>query len=149
MRVKFKYKIQSYSGTLDNIVFGSYRSGEICIARKYFYPEHTEQNTSFGLISKNIAKLWKAGSEDFKTQLKIYSRWYKVYNSSNNSSSPGAYSLWIKISYEWAKDEHINLKNITPEEFLSLGTAIKTIKNCVDNGYLMAIPHYEILTAPF
>jgi hypothetical protein len=149
MRVKFKYKIQSYSGTLDNIVFGSYRSGEICIARKYFYPEHTEQNTSFGLISKNIAKLWKAGSEGFKTQLKIYSRWYKVYNSSNNSNSPGAYSLWIKIIYEWAKDEHINLKNISPEEFLSLGTAIKTIKNCVDNGYLMLIPHYEILTAPF
>ena len=149
MRVKFKYKIQSYSGTLDNIVFGSYRSGKICIARKYFYPEHTEQNTSFGLISKNIAKLWKAGSEGFKTQLKIYSRWYKIYNSSNNSGSPGAYSLWIKISYEWAKDEHINLKNITPEEFLSLGTAIKTIKNCVDNGYLMPIPHYEILTASF
>jgi len=149
MRVKFKYKIQSYSGTLDNIVFGSYRSGKICIARKYFYPKRTEQNTSFGLISKNIAKLWKAGSEGFKTQLKIYSRWYKVYNSSNNSNSPGAYSLWIKIIYEWAKDEHINLKNISPAEFLSLGTANKTIKNCVDNGYLMPIPHYEILTAHF
>ena len=149
MRVKFKYKIQSYSGTLDNIVFGSYRSGKICIARKYFYPKRTEQNTSFGLISKNIAKLWKAGSEGFKTQLKIYSRWYKIYNSANNSSPPGAYSLWVKIIYEWAKNENINLKNISLEEFLILGTAIHTIINCVDNGYLTPIPNYEVLTASF
>jgi hypothetical protein len=53
-----------------------------------------------------------------------------------------------KIIYEWAKDEHINLKNITPKNFFPWNN-LKTIKNCVDNGYLMPIPHYEILTAPF
>ena len=34
MKVKFKYGIQTYSGTVDEMVYGSYRDGKLCIGRE-------------------------------------------------------------------------------------------------------------------
>ncbi len=49
MKVKFKYGIQTYSGTVDEMTFGSYRKGTLCIGRKYVIPDYEYVGESFAV----------------------------------------------------------------------------------------------------
>ena len=46
MKVKFKYGIQTYSGTIDEMVYGSYRDDKLCIGREYVYPTPERENNA-------------------------------------------------------------------------------------------------------
>ncbi|MDP3114547.1 MAG: hypothetical protein Q8M98_07195 [Candidatus Cloacimonadaceae bacterium] len=50
MKVKFKYGIATYSGTLDEMTYGSYRSGRLCIGRRWVMPSLTVQNKTIGSV---------------------------------------------------------------------------------------------------
>ena len=43
MKVKLKYGIATYSGTIDEITFGSYKDDTLCIARKWVMPRLTDK----------------------------------------------------------------------------------------------------------
>jgi hypothetical protein len=57
MKVKFKYGIRTYSGTIDEMTYGSYRKGKVCIGRQWVLPKPTEQNTEIGAVATNLSDL--------------------------------------------------------------------------------------------
>jgi len=151
MKVKFKYGIRTYSGTVDEMVYGSYRGGRLCIARQWVYPRLTDNNTLLGGIGKNLAALWAEVSADYKADLKTYSQRHGTENVPKTQLVPNAYSLFIKMMYAWRDDdpEHVDLGTITGDDVDTIGANIATVKNCIDNGYLAKISVYDDLTGAF
>ena len=146
MKVKFKYGIRTYSGKLDDLVFCRCYNDTVCIARKYVYPRFSEQIVS---ISHNLATIWENGSSEFKAQLELYAKLNETENVPDDQWAPNSYTLWIEVMYNWAADNNVDLDSLTIEEFAVMGTAVRTVKNCVLNGYLKPVTGYDMMTAPF
>ena len=151
MKVKFKYGIQTYSGTIDEMVYGSYRDGKLCIGREYVYPRLTANNETLGAIGSNLAALWATVSSGYKDDLKTYSQRNGTENVPKTQLPPTSYALFIKMMHAWAKSdpEHIDLASINREDVTELGTYVTTVKNAIGNGYLDSISAYDDLTGAF
>ena len=150
MKVKFKYGIATYSGTIDEMVYGSYRDGKLCIGREYVYPRLTDNNASLGLSGSNLAKLWGEASAEYKADLKTYAQRNGTENIPRTQLPPTNFALWIKLMYAWQKDNSsVDLGTISAEDFGLAGSAVSTIKNAVNNGYLLKVSQYEDLTETF
>ncbi|MDD2507207.1 MAG: hypothetical protein PHQ78_07860, partial [Candidatus Cloacimonetes bacterium] len=67
MKATLKYGIASYSGTIDDITFASYKNGAVCIARKYVMPTLTDNNATMGAVTKNLSEIYGNCSEDYKS----------------------------------------------------------------------------------
>jgi hypothetical protein len=151
MKVKFKYGIRTYSGTIDEMVYGSYRDDKLCIGREYVYPTLTEQNTLLGNIAKNIPTLYAAASTDWKDDLKLYATRNCRENVPKDKVCPTAYAVFIKLMYAWQDDdpEHVDLATVTPEDIPTLGAKFDTVKDAIDNELLPEITEYADLTNSF
>lgn len=147
MKVRFKYGIRTYSGTVDEMTYGSYRKGRLCIGRQYVVPKRTEQNDVLGSSAKNLAEVWRAASDEFKADYKIYAGLYATYVSKANELPPNAYALYVKAMHHWAagEDPVVDLTLLQVEDMATLGTGINSIANCVSNNHLPAVPGYENL----
>jgi hypothetical protein len=151
MKVKFKYGIATYSGTVDEMVYGSYNDDKLCLGREFVYPRLTEQNALVGTVAANLKLLWATVSVGYKADLKKYAERNKSQNVPKTQLAPYAYGLFIKLMYNWQKDdpEHVDLSTVTNSDVDSLGAKISTVKNCVLNGMLPGISNYGDLTAAF
>jgi hypothetical protein len=150
MKVKFKYGINTYSGTLDQMVYGSYRDGNLCIGRQYVYPTLTAHNTALGSIVKNLAGIWAGATALFKADLKTYAGRYANEVIPKSQGAPSCYALFLKMMHAWAdSDANIDLATLTAEDITASGTVMNTVKNCVDSGFLPAVSNYATLTAQF
>lgn len=148
MKVKLKYGIRTYSGTTDGMTYCSYRKGTVCIGRKHTLPRPTAQNTSMGIIMKNLAKVYAAVSPGYKADLKTYAARYEKKVPSNKVA-PGAYPLFVKMLFLFAEldAEHVDLATITHSDLLTVGSDIMSIADAVDNGYLPNVSGAAELTA--
>ena len=150
MKVKFKYGIATYSGTIDEMVYGSYRDDKLCIGREYVYPRLTEYNAAIGAAGANLAILWASGSAEYKANLKEYAQRNGTENVPKTQLPPNSYALFIKLIYAWAVDNpSIDLGTITSEDFGLAGGDVSTVKNAIDNGYLAEVASYDDLTETF
>ena len=148
MKTKFKYGIATYSGTIDEITFGSYRDDTVCIARKYVIPRLTSNNTLMGTTLKNLAAVWSDVSVGYKDELKIYAA-KNVANIPRGKLPPTAFSIWVKMMFLFHElDEgHIDLSTITYTDLLTVGDDILSIAAAVENGYLANVPGADALTS--
>ena len=151
MKVKFKYGIQTYSGTVDEMVYGSYRDDTLCIGREYVYPTLNANNELFGTVGANLSALYASASQDYKDDLKTYAQRNGSQNVPKTKLPPTAYALFIKVMYWWQDDDptHVDLASVTAEDVDTLGSKISTVKNCIDNGALDAVSIYDDLTGAF
>ncbi len=151
MKVKFKYGIATYSGTIDEMVYGSYNDDKLCIGREYVYPRLTEQNTAVGSVGKNLALVWAEASAGWKEDLKTYAQRNKTENVPKTELAPGTYALYIKLMYAWQESDpdHVDLASVTSGDVDTLGTKIQTVKACVDNEMLPHIADADDLTQVF
>ena len=149
MKVIFKYGIRTYSGTIDEMVYGSYRDDKLCTGREYVYPTLTAQNTLIGNVATNLRLLWDEVSEGYRDDLKAYALRNASENIPKTRLAPTAYALYIKLMYGWQKadPEHVDLEMVTNEDITALGSTISTVKNCIDNGYLDSVSVYDDLVA--
>jgi len=140
MKVKFKYGIQTYSGTVDEMVFGSYRNGTLCIGRKYVYPTITENNTSKGTIMKNLATVWADVSSGYKDEMKTYAQ-RNVVNLAKGMLPPTSFSIWVKMLFLFSKLDsgHIDLSTVTYTDIQTVGEDILSIAVAVENDYLAPV----------
>ncbi|HPV14794.1 MAG TPA: hypothetical protein PL126_03995 [Candidatus Cloacimonadota bacterium] len=147
MKVKFKYGIRTYSGTVDEMTYGSYRKGRLCIGRQYVIPKATIQNEKMGNAAKNLALLWKSASDEFRADYKIYAGLYATYVSKANEMPPTCYALFTKAMHNWAKGEDpaLDLADVQVEDITTLGAGISSIANCVNHNHLPAVPGYNNL----
>lgn len=151
MKVKFKYGIRTYSGTLDEMTYGSYRDGSVCIGRTWVYPKLTENNTLRGNVTKNLAKLWNMADSEYRNDFKVYSQRYGTLKVSGGKLVPTGFALFMKALNAWAKDEqpNLDLSTITAEDIDSMGEKVSTVAECVENGYLVSVPDYLDLNAAY
>jgi len=151
MKVKFKYGIRTYSGTLDEMVYGSYRKHKLCIGREYVYPTLTDNNELLGSVGKNLSELYWASSEGYRADLKTYAQRNCSENVPKTQLCPTSYAIFIKLMYAWQDDdpEHVDLATVTSDDVDSLGTKIATIKDAIDYGLLKGISEYSDLSNSF
>ena len=150
MKVRFKYGIATYSGTIDEMVYGSYRDHKLCIGRDYVYPRLTANNTLMGSVGSNLAMLWGEASSAYKTDLKTYSQRNGTENIPKTQLPPTNYALWIKLLYAWHEDNpSVDLSTLTVEDFELGGASVSTVKNAIDNGYLDKVGTYDDLTEAY
>lgn len=142
MKVRFKYGIGTYSGTIDEMTYSNYLKGKLCIARKYVKPRLTENNEAIGSASKNLAFIWKTASEEFKEDYKIYARLYATYVHKKNTLPPSSYALFIMAMYTWANSEDpvLDLAHLEVEDMSTLGANVSSIADCVNAGHLPSVP---------
>lgn len=148
MKVTFKYGIKTFSGTLDDMTFGSFREASLCIGRKYVIPTLTANNTAKGTITKNLAEIWSGVSSGYKTDLKAYAA-KNAANIPKGQLAPTCFAIWMQMLYLYSKlDEgHVDLSTVTLNDLQTLATDIGTVKDAVLNGYLHEVPGSELLTA--
>ena len=148
MKVNLKYGIKTYSGTMDEMTYGSYRKNTICIGRKYVKPRLTDQNALIGSKMKNLAIIYKDVSDSYKQELKQYALLNAV-NVPKEKLLPNAYALWVKMMFKFAKadPEHIDLTTLTYSDLQTMGDDILSIASAVVNGYMANVPGAETLTA--
>ncbi|HNZ88681.1 MAG: hypothetical protein QM209_06340 [Candidatus Cloacimonadota bacterium] len=148
MKVNFKYGIKTYSGTMDEVTYGSYRKNTICIGRKYVKPRLTDQNALVGGKMKNLAIIYNDVSESYKQELKQYALLNEV-NVPKGKLLPNAYALWVKMMFKFADAdaEHIDLTTLTYSDLQTVGDEILSISSAVENGYMDNVPGADKLTA--
>jgi hypothetical protein len=149
MKTKLKYGIATYSGTIDEITFGSYKNDTVCIARKYVKPRLTENNTLMGDIAKNLSTIYAECSELYKSDLRTYADLYGKQKSEPGKLAPNGYSLFIKMMFAFAEanEASITLDTITFNDIQSLFSDITSVALAVESGYLPNLNGAELLTA--
>ena len=148
MKVQFKYGIGTYSGTLDELTFGSYFKNRVCIARKYVVPRLTDQNSLIGSKMKNLAVIYGNVSANYKIELKQYASLHSVLTPKGKLPAT-SYALWVKMMFQFAKadPEHIDLTSLTYTDLQTVGDDIISIAAAVTNGFMENGPGVETLTA--
>ncbi len=149
MKVKFKYGIRTYSGTLDEMTYGSYRKHSLCIGRKHVKPALTVQNDIMGAITKNLHAIYLDASTGYKADLKAYAKQNGKENVKNTQMPPNSYALFIKMMYAWQEDSGgtVDLSSITLEDIQSTNAAVGTVADAIDAGYLKPVTNYDIFFA--
>ncbi|PKN71971.1 MAG: hypothetical protein CVU50_09280 [Candidatus Cloacimonetes bacterium HGW-Cloacimonetes-3] len=148
MKVRFKYGIKTYTGTADEMTYGSYRNGSLCIGRKYVMPRTTTQNTSMGAKIKNLANVFGDCSTGYKDDLKVYAGKYQALVPAGKLA-PTSFAIFVKMMFLFSKlDEgHVDLATVTHTDLQTLGGDIASIADAVENGYLPNVPDADELTA--
>jgi hypothetical protein len=149
MKVKFKYGIKTYSGTIDEMVYGSFRHDNLCIGREYVYPTLTANNHLKGTVLKNLASVYHDISVEYLADLKTYGVRNGQDNTPNDSLVPSAFSLWLKMMYAWQKSDptHVDLATLTLADIVALDAEVSTIARAVEAEFLPMVSVYDDLTS--
>lgn len=144
-----KYGLASYSGTIDEITFGSYKDGTLCIARKWVMPRLTDNNTLMGEIGKNLSNIYALCSANYKADLKTYAQLYGKQKSPKDKLAPNAYSIFIKMMFAFWKvnSASVTLDTITINDIQSLFSEITSVALSIESGYLPSLSGSDALTA--
>ena len=148
MKATFKYGIGDFTGKIDNAVFWAQKSKLESLMRKFTYPRITTHNKKIGEIAKNLGKFWHILSDGYKADLKTYTDRYYVQYGTEGLYDPARspYAFWTHAIWSWAKDhDDVDLATLTMEDFAVTGTAIITVRNAIQNGYLRPIFKYDDL----
>lgn len=152
MKVYHKYAVGAYSGTIDDSVFYATKTRTRSIMRRWVMPRLTVNNTLLGAIGANLAVLWSDGSATYKADLKTYTERYFGETPSEDGfdGNRSPYANWVRLMYAWADDNpSVDLKTLTSADLGISGSAVSTVKNAIDNGYLAPISNYADLTGAF
>lgn len=148
MKVTFKYGIKTYSGTLDEMTYGSYNDGGLCISRKHVTPALTANNTLRGAIMKNLSAIYGSLSSSYKDDLKTYAR-KNAANVPSHKLAPTSFAIWMKMMYLFSELDsgHVDLSTVTYTDLQTVGADIASIALAVVNGYLAEVSGADTLTA--
>jgi len=137
MKVTFKYGIKTFSGTIDEMVYGSFRDDNLCIGREYVYPKITDNNHEKGESVKNLALVYHEASPDYIQDLKTYATRYGK-TLPKDKLLPTAFALFIKMMYAWQASDptHVDLKAVTIADIVALDADVRTIARAVDAEFL-------------
>lgn len=149
MKVTFKCNIGSYSGTLNDMTYGSYRDGSVCIGRKWVQPAPTAQQASLGSAAKNLSALYKSASAGYKADLKSYAGKYGKERVSGRNLPPNAYAIFIRMMYDYRSTdaEHINLETIDKATLTGMNAPVMSVKDAIDAGLLPSVSDAGTLIA--
>ena len=150
MKVKFRFGIKSYSGTLDELNYANYEDRSVVIGRMLpTNREMTAQNENLGSKSSKISDFYLGTSDGYKADLKAYAK--KMYNlkAYKNKLAGSGYTAFIKMM--WAASQivtnPIDIDSLSIDD-LSMGSYndISSVKTAIDKGFLPKVDGYEDYT---
>jgi hypothetical protein len=149
MKVNFKFGIKTYSGLIDDMVYGSYRKDELCICREFVYPTLTENNHQIGASMSNLASVYHNVSPTYLANLKTYALRNGQENVAKDKVIPTCFSIFVKMMFAWFKSdpEHVDLTTVTIPDIIALDADVQTISSAVTAGFLPHIAVSDDLTA--
>lgn len=153
MKIKFKYGIKSFSGLFDEMIFANYERDKLVIGRMYNpSPRVSENNEIMGTIMQNISKLWTGISLAYKKDCKRYA--YKMFGlpEFDGKISGNGFSVFVKILWAASKgpEPQLDLMHLSVDDLeLDAYQQIRTIKDCVENGYLPVVDGYEAYSSVY
>lgn len=150
MKVKFRFGIKSYSGTLDELCYVNYEDRSVVIGR--MLPENREvtaQNLSIGSKMVKIAEFYSGVSDDFKSDLKAYAKKMYKLKAYSKGLAGNSYTTFIKMLWKASEsiEDPIDLDSLSIDDLL-LGSysVIGSVKVAVENGFLPNVEGYEDYT---
>ncbi len=148
MKVTFNYGFRTYSGKLDNMVYGSYRHGNLCLGRKFVYPVLTANNHEKGSIIKNLATVFHAASVGYIADLKTYCQRNGKENVAPDALIPSAFSMFLKLMWAWYESDptHVDLEVVQISDIIALDADVRTLARAVNAGFLPYISTSADLT---
>lgn len=149
MKVKLNYGIRTYSGTLDDMVFGSFNQGGYCQGRKYVKPVYTTNNQHMGAIGKNLKNVYHNAATAYVTDLKTYCTRNKKDNVPWTKRAPSPLAMFYKMMYAWSKTDplHIDLTAVTIADIVTMDAEVMSLERAIDAGYLPSVKKYNDLTS--
>ena len=150
MKVKFRFGIKSYSGTLDELNYANFEDRSVVIGRMLpANRELTEQNVTMGNKMNKIGEFYAGISDAFKADLKAYAK--KMYNlkAYKKGIAGNTYSTFVKLLWEASKlDENpISIEALSVDDLLIGSYAVfDSVKVAVENDLLPKVDGYEDLT---
>jgi len=149
MKVKFRFGIRTYSGTADDMTYGSYKKGKVCIGREYVKPKYTGQNQLMGAIVKNLASVYHSTSVEYNTDLKTYVERARSYYMRTPKLQATAFSVFVQMLFAWydTDPEHIDLSTVTVDDIVTKDADVRTLKRAIEAGFIPLIPVYDDLTS--
>lgn len=148
MKVIFKYGIKTFSGTVNNMVYGSYKKGTLCYGRDYVKPKLTENNIQKGKIMRNLASVYKNASSAYKQDLGIYADRYAV-KAPQDKLPPNGYALFIKMMFAWLESdpEHVDLTTVAIADIVAADAPVRTIAGAITEELLPLVRLFADLTS--
>lgn len=151
MKVKFKYGIGSFAGTLEDATFYETPNGGASFMRKWVMPKITDNNMELGSISKNLSKIWKSCSEAYKADMQTYCELYRAHFKDLNDEFQGyigSYAMFVKMFYAFAdaSGEAVDLKSLSFGDLATLFPEITSIAASAEQRFIPPVPGAELLT---
>ena len=148
MKVTFKYGIQTYSGEIDKMVYGSYRNDKLCLGRNYVYPALDEHHHKLGAIGRNMALLFSGADSLYRDNFKTYATANGKKALYKDRLVPSGYAMFVKMMQAWQKSDmtHVDLATVTIAEIVALDADVRTIARAVEAGFLPTVFGYDVLT---
>jgi hypothetical protein len=153
MKMYFKYGYSAFSGMLDQLVCQAWYHGNLCLGRKFTYPNLTENNTHIGLVGKNLTTVYQNVSPTYLQDLKTYCLRNKRENMPRNVDlyrpMPGSLAVFVQMMSHWydSDPEHVDLTTVTIPDIIALDADVQTISSAVTAGFLRHIRVSDDLTA--
>jgi len=140
MKVYFPSWIRSMGGYCDGLVFCRYPElHHISYARPYVKPRISQHNHYYGDCFKAIINnLWKRASEDFKQDLKVYTKaWNQTQRPQDlDKHHNNSLNILIKACFNIARQNDfdlrtLNLENLSGAENALIGDLLPTVANLI------------------
>ena len=151
MKVKFKYGIGSYSGTLDMATFYETKRGGASFMRKWVMPRATEQNTILAKKSTNISNIWKQTSGEYKDDMETYCNLYEA--TGPDAQNPfhvkiTSYAMFTRMMYKFeaTSGDTVDLVSLSFGDITTLFPELTTIAASCAVGVLVDVPGADLLT---
>lgn len=151
MKVKFKYGIGSYSGTLDLATFYETKNGNASFMRRWVKPRQTDNNVELGAVGKNLAIIWAEASANYKADMTTYCQLYNAYFKDEENvfqANISKYAMFTKMLYAFAEasGSAVDLKSLNYGDLDTLFPEVTKLASACEEGFLPFVPGAELLT---
>lgn len=144
MKVTLEWPFRTFSGTLDETTFMSYRKGNLCLGRGWEKPEKTANNARLADIAHNLKSIWDNANPYFKEDLKKYIKQFKAQRLKPGKMPPGAYAVFMSMVYALQNIyPQIDLTTVTLAEIAGLNAPVRTVAMAVEAQLLVPVRGYE------
>jgi|WetSurMetagenome_2_1015567.scaffolds.fasta_scaffold448000_1 hypothetical protein len=148
MKVKFRHAVKAFHGKFkaEGLVYCKYNDGALYLTRKYPHYTPSDQNHKIGNAGKNLGNLFKQFSEEYKNDLKIYSKLLVNYTDLSEKIPASYYNVYTKMMWALKRQiPEIDLSTITKDDIMKHEYHVRTVLEAMKAGLLLKIPEANIL----
>jgi hypothetical protein len=149
VKVKFRHAVKAFQGKFksEGLVYCKYNDGALYRVRKYPCYTASDQNHIIGNAGRNLGKLFKTLSVEYKNDLKTYSALMSNYTDLADKIPANCYANYLRMMWALKKQiPEIDLSTITKEDILKHEYPVRTVVEAMEAILLPNIEEAQMLT---